>query len=97
MRNSTKATNIPQSVKEAVYERDGGACVICGRPGAPNAHYIARSQMGLGIEENIVTLCPRCHKDYDQSQKREAYRKELGKYLAGIYDGWNPENLIYKK
>lgn len=97
MRKATKETDIPQRVKRAVYERDGGACVICGKPGMPNAHYIARSQMGLGVEENIVTLCQRCHRDYDQSPKREAYKKELGRYLAGIYDEWNPEKLVYKK
>lgn len=31
---------------------------MCGSSYAmPNAHYIARAQGGLGIEENIVTLC----------------------------------------
>lgn len=97
MREATKKTDIPQKVKRTVYERDGGACVICGRAGIPNAHFISRAQMGLGIEQNIVTLCPRCHRDYDQSEKREAYRAELAKYLAGKYDGWDPDKLIYRK
>lgn len=38
------ATDIPKSVKQAVYERDGGLCIICGKNGQPNAHYIKRSQ-----------------------------------------------------
>ena len=55
----TKATDIPQKVKQAVWERDGGRCVVCGccRNVMPNAHFIPRSKGGLGIEENIVTLC----------------------------------------
>ena len=31
MHKMTKATSIPKSVKEAVYERDGGRCILCGR------------------------------------------------------------------
>ena len=40
----TKALEIPSKVKAAVFERDGGCCVYCGRVGIPNAHFIARSQ-----------------------------------------------------
>ena len=59
MHKMTKATSIPKSVKEAVYERDGGRCILCGRNnGEPVAHVIRRSQGGKGIEQNIVTLCP---------------------------------------
>lgn len=50
----SKATDIPQKVKQAVWERDGGRCVVCGccRNVMPNAHFISRSKGGLGIEEN---------------------------------------------
>ncbi len=62
MHKMTKATSIPKSVKEAVYERDGGRCILCGcNNGEPVAHVIRRSQGGRGIEQNIVTLCPSCH------------------------------------
>lgn len=57
MHKMTKATSIPKSVKEAVYERDDGRCILCGRNnGDPVAHVIRRSQGGRGIEQNIVTL-----------------------------------------
>ena len=45
-------------MKRQVLERDG-RCVICGaNDGQPVAHIVARSHGGLGIPENIVTLCP---------------------------------------
>ena len=55
----SKATDIPMSVKKKVWERDCGRCVVCGNHCnvMPNAHYIPRSKGGLGIEENIITLC----------------------------------------
>lgn len=73
MHKQTKATSIPKSVKEAVYERDGGRCILCGRNnGEPVAHVIRRSQGGRGIEQNIVTLCPSCHRAFDEGPQRTA-------------------------
>lgn len=46
----SRATDIPPKVKALVYERDNKCCVICGRPGSPNMHYISRNNRGLGIE-----------------------------------------------
>lgn len=64
-----KALQIPTRVKEAVYERDNGLCVVCGQRGFPDAHYIPRSKGGLGIEQNIVTLCRTCHDRFDHGDK----------------------------
>lgn len=94
----SKATDIPRAVKRAVFERDG-CCIICGRAGAPNAHYISRQRGGLGIEENIVTLCTECHYAYDfgGAQKHREYGAIIKAYLRKHYKGWNEENLYYKK
>ena len=62
----TKACDISQKVKFAVWMRDGERCIICGSHRAmPNSHYIKRSQGGLGIEENITTMCLKCHDAFD--------------------------------
>lgn len=93
----TKALEIPPRVKEAVYERDNGACVWCAHRGEPNAHYIPRSQGGLGIEQNILTLCFDCHRRYDQSTERAKMREFFKKYLKSKYPDWDEKKLIYKK
>lgn len=99
MHKQTKATSIPYEVKERVWERDGGRCVLCGRTyGAfPNAHFVARAHGGKGIEENILTLCIPCHHAYDQTEHREELRQRLRRYLQEQYPEWNEENLVYRK
>ena len=93
----SKACNISQKTKEIVYERDNGLCVICGKQGIPNMHYIARGQLGLGIEQNIVTGCLKCHHEYDNGGFRKQHKKTIRKYLQSKYEDWNEEDLIYKK
>lgn len=94
----SKATDIPPKIKNIVWERDNKQCIICGNYNAmPNAHYISRAKGGLGIEQNVVTLCLKCHHDYDNGSKREENRKIIKEYLESKYYGWKEENLIYNK
>lgn len=99
MNRRTKTLQIPESVKEAVWNRDGGKCVLCGQAwtAAPNAHFIGRAQGGMGIEKNVVTLCAGCHRLYDQSPHRTALRMEIEAYLRHTYQDWNEEELYYRK
>lgn len=94
----SRATDIPPKVKALVYERDNKCCVICGRPGSPNMHYISRNNRGLGIEQNVVTGCIECHTAYDNGSKKEEIGNKIKKYLQSIYgDSWNEYDLIYNK
>lgn len=99
MHKQTKACAISREVKERVWERDQGRCVVCGRSyGAfPNAHFIPRSAGGLGVEENIVTLCIPCHHAYDNSDRRNEIRETLRDYLKEQYFYWDEKNLYYHK
>lgn len=95
--NRTKALEISKAVKGAVWKRDGGRCVLCGRPGNPEAHYISRKHGGLGIEQNILTLCRKCHNRYDQTTERAEIGAVLADYLRSCYPDWDPVDLIYRK
>jgi len=98
MSERSKKCDIPYKVKRIVWERDDHCCILCGNPQAmPNAHYIPRSHGGLGIEQNIVTLCWRCHNAYDQTDKRAEIKPLIEKYLRACYRNWKEENLYYKK
>lgn len=108
MKSTTRAVSIPKSVKDAVKHRDGDFCILCGRPGDPVAHVVRRSQMGMGVEDNIVTLCPRCHYAYDEGLYKQemaaiGFRSRLEikayiyHYMRRHYPGWTPESVKYRK
>ena len=106
MRKDTKARDFDRKAKIVIAKRDsiGGwpCCVYCGAA-APaelawsNAHYIARSQGGLGIPENGLTLCPSCHRRYDQELERKKMREYFREYLREHHDEWSEEALTYRK
>lgn len=96
MKRSTKACKIPMAVKLAVMERDNGECILCHGPGDPVAHFVSRAQLGMGIEENILTLCDRCHKAYDGPYKNRL-KVRLREYLMSKYPDWDEGNLYYRK
>lgn len=93
----SKACDITPKVKRAVYERDNGLCIFCGRPGAPNMHIIPRSQGGLGIEENIACGCMNCHTAFDNGSQRELFMAKAVKYMKGRYSYWSKEYVTYDK
>lgn len=100
MHRQTRYTRITKKTKETVYNRDRCRCVICGRyvpEECASAHYIARSHGGMGVEENIVTLCHACHNAYDNSIQRGWMREVLAEHLKNNYPNWNEEKLIYRK
>ena len=92
-----KYTAITQRVKREVAERDSGLCILCGKVGMPNAHVVNRSQGGLGIAENIVTLCAVCHAEMDNGWNGMVYRDACKDYLRGIYPDWNEEDVKFNK
>ena len=100
MSKRSKALDIPVHVRRAVYARDFECCVLCGihvELACANAHFVARSQSGLGIEENVLTLCPACHRKYDQTDERKAIREVLKAYLVKRYAEWDERKLYYSK
>lgn len=101
MSRRSKACDISSQVKHKVWERDHHRCIYCGSAYAmPNAHYISRAHGGLGIEENIVTLCYDCHNDYDNGRYKavsDAIKDKIESHLRHCYPNWDKTSLIYKK
>lgn len=107
MRKDTIARAIPRPVKIRVAERDSidgwPCCIFCGAPTPfgdtewSNAHFVSRAQGGLGVEQNVLTLCPICHRKYDQTTARVEMRGYFRDYLKGIYPDWNEKDLYYEK
>lgn len=94
-----KALSLDTKTKLLVYERDNGECVWCGRLGLPEAHFIPRSKGGLGIPENVLTLCRVCHDRYDNGERRDRdlMRDRFREYLQSHYPDWDETKLYYKK
>lgn len=108
MRERTVSLGITLAVKEAVADRDSfdgwPCCLLCGTPTPANnrlafscAHYISRAQGGMGREDNILSLCPDCHRRYDNTTDRVMLQPYFRRYLMEHYPNWNEENLVYKK
>lgn len=93
----TKAVAITPKVRQAVEERDNYSCIFCGQRGRGEAHLVSRAQGGLGVEENIVTVCRQCHNEMDNGLLTQIYREKAEAYLRGIYPDWDRDKYIYKK
>ena len=97
MNRRTRACAISPAVKERARERDKGLCIFCGMQGLPEAHIVPRSHGGLGIEQNIVTVCRSCHDRMDNSVMRPQMVAIAEKYMRMEYPGWEREQCIYRK
>ena len=98
MSKVSKACDISSKVSKEVKERDGGRCIICGsQNNIQIAHYISRARLGLGIPDNLVCMCASCHYEYDNGKYHFQIKNALEDYLKQHYEGWNVENITYKK
>ena len=98
MHKLTKATSIPPAVKQIVWRRDYCRCVICGSINAgPHCHFVRRSQLGLGIEENIWTGCTKCHTEFDSEGTDGPLHKIVEEHLKNKYPNWEETPLTYSK
>ena len=94
----TKALEISEKTKLIVWERDNQQCIFCHKwvpIQCANSHFIKRSQGGLGIQQNIMTNCPECHRKFDDTTNRKEMIKIAEKYFRSKYRKWNKKELLY--
>lgn len=103
MNKRTKALSITPGVRRVVEARDSWSgvpcCVFCGTPYnvRGEAHYVKRSQSGLGIEQNLLTVCRPCHNELDFGRTREMMLERAKAYLQSKYEDWSEEMLVYSR
>lgn len=63
--------------RRVVLERQGRRCAFCGWPGTDGkgkglqlAHLVEHSAGGADTEDNLVGLCPPCHRRFDSKRRR---------------------------
>ena len=106
----TKKLQFDRNTKKRIRERDE-RCIFC-EMGYFNEcksdlllfttdimHFIPKSQMGLGIEENGALGCRYHHDLLDNGNKglRKDMLNRSEEYLKRIYPGWEKDKLTYKK
>lgn len=81
--------NIPETMRQEVFERDGWACLDCGSDQYLCAdHIIPVSKGGETSFDNLQTLCLPCNsRKKDRIRKRDVRRKEAN--LSGGMSGGN--------
>lgn len=69
-------------LKRLVIERDKDRCIICHNPFGLDAHHVVfRSALGDDAEDNLVTLCRRCHDFYAHGVHEKHWRSQFLEYL----------------
>ena len=104
MKNRTskqsKACDISKRVRDEVLDRDKYCCCVCGSPyNLTMAHvFLNRSHQGLGVKENLATLCMKCHHSLDNGKNAEhnGIKRVLHDYMNRLYPNLNIEELRYK-
>lgn len=101
MQKRTKATSIKKKVRDEVLHRDHYNCVNCGTTQMLTiAHvFVSRAKGGLGVKENLATLCMECHHKYDNGMKREMTEVQTNvvEYMLSLYEMEVFDTLKYMK
>ena len=71
-------------LRQAIFERDGYRCVICGNVGEEWHH----SPYGINKQDLIecgVALCSSCHRELHSGKNSLPYNRIVKKYLKKLY------------
>ncbi|MBR5577788.1 MAG: hypothetical protein IKW28_02210 [Lachnospiraceae bacterium] len=107
----TRKLQFNPKARKRIIERDEGKCIFC-EMGYFNEcssdylldlkdimHFVPKSQLGMGVEENGAVGCRYHHTLLDNGNKglRSDMLQRFEQYLRGIYPEWDKTKLIYKK
>jgi len=96
-----EATSISPQVRETVLKRDNHRCIVCGSNFNLQLHhcFVNRSHGGLGVKENLVTLCCQCHfyADNGKAIHKSAIDNVIDGYMKSKYPKLDKSILSYRK
>lgn len=100
-----------QKTRKRIYSRDQGTCIFCNM-GYLNEctsemllgikdvmHFVPKSRMGLGVEQNGAIGCRYHHNLLDNGNKglRQDMLERFETYLRSLYPDWDKEKQVYRK
>ena len=106
MGKRSKACEFSAAERRKIHERDHETCIFCRLGYKPSkeaggylqcAHYVARSQGGVGVEQNGALACVYHHQMLDNGLYHDEMQKLFREYLEEHYPGWNESELTYDK
>lgn len=98
MSKRSKACDITPKVRQEVLRRDDRRCIVCGSiHNLQIAHYVSRARGGLGIPQNLVTMCVQHHFDMDNGKYHKQLQKFVREHLNECYKDWDEKELYYDK
>ena len=97
---ASKKCDFAPKVRKQIMLREQSKCAYCHtRHNLTIAHaFVPRSKGGLGVLQNGVVLCMKCHHRLDNGLNKESepIRKYIESYMRRLYD-INIFDLVYKK
>ena len=93
------SANVPNSIRKAIYQRDGYACALCGDPRHLAIHHVLPRGSGGGNSPfNLITLCRVCHGAVHGTMLVENFplspaevEQAATEYVSDLYAGeWRP-------
>lgn len=101
MSKQSKACDVKKGIRAYVLDRDKRRCVVCGESTwLQMAHvFVSRAHGGLGVPENIATLCVLCHMKMDngRSHDQQHVQSIVHGYMRNIYPNVDIKKLKYTK
>jgi hypothetical protein len=84
---------VPEWLRDACIERDGGECVKCGEFRGLQCHHIVPvADGGEDVIENTASLCYHCHREWHLLWEGSPYAAALGfgfpEWVAWRCQGW---------
>lgn len=107
----TKYLQFDNQTIKTIAERDNYTCIFCaigyhmenkddmGYKIYDIMHYIPKSHLGLGVEQNGAYGCRYHHHLLDNGNKglRDEMLGIFEEYLKSKYENWDKDKLVYKK